>query len=63
MSKLAMLAFVCAAPLPWRLRRLVLQAMCGFVIHKTAHISRFALVLSARLEMGPGSYYWPVHGL
>ena len=59
MSKLAMLAFVCAAPLPWRLRRLALQAMCGFAIHKTAHISRLALVLSARLEMGPGSYIGP----
>jgi acetyltransferase-like isoleucine patch superfamily enzyme len=54
-----MLAFVCAAPLPWRLRRLALQVMCGFAIHKTAHISRLALVLPARLEMGPGSYIGP----
>jgi acetyltransferase-like isoleucine patch superfamily enzyme len=59
MRKLAMVAFVCAAPLPWRLRRLVLQAVCGFAIDKTAYISRFALVLPARLEMGPGSTIGP----
>lgn len=56
MSKLAMLAFAAAAPLPWRLRRMVLKAACGFVIHKTAFISRFALVLPSRLEMGPNSH-------
>jgi acetyltransferase-like isoleucine patch superfamily enzyme len=55
MSKLALFMFVCSAPLPWRLRRLVLQALHGFVIHKTARISAFALVLPRRLEMGPGS--------
>jgi acetyltransferase-like isoleucine patch superfamily enzyme len=59
MSKLAALAYVCAAPLPWRLRRLVLQALCGFVIHKSARISAFALVLPTRLEMGPGSSIGP----
>ena len=32
MSKLAIFAFAVAAPFPWRLRRLILQAMCGFVI-------------------------------
>ncbi len=42
--------------LPWTLRRLVLQAVCGFSIHKTAFISRFALVLPSHLEMGPKSY-------
>jgi hypothetical protein len=56
MSKLAILAFAVAAPFPWRLRRLILQAACGFVIHKTAFISRFALVLPSRLEMGPNSH-------
>lgn len=56
MSKLAMLAFAAAAPLPWRLRRMVLKAACGFVIHKTAFISRFALVMPSRLEMGPNSH-------
>ncbi len=56
MSKLAMLAFAVAAPLPWRLRRMVLKAACGFVIHRTAFISRFALVLPSRLEMGPNSH-------
>jgi acetyltransferase-like isoleucine patch superfamily enzyme len=55
MSKLAIFAFAVAAPFPWRLRRLILQAVCGFVIHKTAFISRFALVSSSRLEMGPNS--------
>ena len=60
MSKLAIFAFAVAAPFPWRLRRLILQAMCGFVIHKTAFISRFALVSSSRLEMEPGSYIGPL---
>jgi acetyltransferase-like isoleucine patch superfamily enzyme len=50
-----MLAYFCAAPLPWRLRRLVLQSLCGFAIHKSAYISRTALVLASRLEMGPES--------
>ena len=59
MSKLAPLACACAAPLPWPLRRLILQAVCGFAIHKTAFISRFALVLPSRLEMGPKSYIGP----
>lgn len=60
MSKLAMVAYVCAALLPWRLRRPVLQVLCGFVIDKTAYISRFALVLPSRLEMGPGSSIGPL---
>ena len=60
MSKLAIFAFAVAAPFPWRLRRLILQAMCGFVIHKTAFISRFALVSSSRLEMGPRSHIGPL---
>jgi acetyltransferase-like isoleucine patch superfamily enzyme len=59
MRKLAIPALVCAAPLPWRLRRLVLQALCGFAIDKRAFISRFALVLASRLEMGPGSSIGP----
>ncbi len=59
MSKLAIFAFAVAAPFPWRLRRLILQTMCGFVIHKTAFISRFALVSSSRLEMGPNSRIGP----
>jgi acetyltransferase-like isoleucine patch superfamily enzyme len=37
----------------------VLQALCGFVIHKSARISAFALVLPTRLEMGPGSSIGP----
>lgn len=60
MSKLAIFAFAVAAPFPWRLRRLILQAMCGFVIHKTAFISRFALLSSSRLEMGPNSRIGPL---
>ena len=55
MRKLAIVAFVFAAPLPWRLRRFVLRALCGYAIHPTAFISRFALVLPSRLEMGPGA--------
>ena len=60
MSKLAIFTFAVAAPFPWRLRRLILQAMCGFVIHKTAFISRYALVSSSCLEMGPRSYIGPL---
>ncbi|MGO8759778.1 MAG: acyltransferase [Terracidiphilus sp.] len=60
MRKLALAAVVCAAPLPWRLRRFVLQALCGYAIDRTAHISRFALVLPSRLEMGPGSMIGPL---
>ena len=56
MSKLAAFAFACSAPLPWTLRRVILQTACGFEIHKTAFISRFALVMSSRLEMGSRSY-------
>jgi acetyltransferase-like isoleucine patch superfamily enzyme len=51
----AVLAYLCATPLPWSLRRLVLQWCCGFSIHKTARISRFSLVLTSKLEMGPHS--------
>jgi acetyltransferase-like isoleucine patch superfamily enzyme len=54
-----MLAFACAAPLPWSLRRVALQAMFRFAIHKTAFISRLALVLPSRLEMGPKAYIGP----
>lgn len=60
MSKLAMLVYVCSALLPWRLRRLVLQSLCGFAVDKTASISRFALVLPSRLEMGPHSAIGPL---
>lgn len=54
-----MIAFAAAVPFPWSVRRLVLQVLCGFKIHKTAHISRFALVMPSRLEMGPMSYIGP----
>jgi acetyltransferase-like isoleucine patch superfamily enzyme len=53
---LKQLAYVAAALLPWRFRRLALRTACGFEIDKTAFISRFALVLPTRLEMGPGSF-------
>jgi acetyltransferase-like isoleucine patch superfamily enzyme len=59
MSKLAMFAIAGAAPFPWSVRRLVLQVLCGFKINKTALISRFALVMPSRLEMGPKSYIGP----
>jgi acetyltransferase-like isoleucine patch superfamily enzyme len=60
MSKLAIFAFAAAAPFPWRLRRLILKAMCGFTIHKTAFISRWALVSCSRLEMEPNSRIGPL---
>ena len=60
MSKLAVLACALAAPFPWGMRRLILKALCGFVIHKTAFISRFALVSAAHLEMGPNSRIGPL---
>ena len=56
MSKLAILISMIAAPLPWRLRRVLLQTICGFKIDKTAYISRFALIASFGLEAGPGVY-------
>jgi acetyltransferase-like isoleucine patch superfamily enzyme len=56
MSKIAIFAFAVAAPFPWSVRRLMLQILCGFKIHKSAFISRFALVLPSRLEMGPKAY-------
>lgn len=56
MNWLAKVAFVCAAPFPWFFRRRILQAFCGFSIDKTAYISRVALILPRRLEMGPNSF-------
>jgi len=41
--------------LPWSIRRLVLQIIYGYAIHKKAYISRFALVLPSKLELGPYS--------
>jgi len=60
MSRLRTIAFVCAALLPWRLRRRALEIACGFEIDKTAFISRLALILPSRLRMGPGSYIGPL---
>lgn len=60
MSKLAPIAVLCLMPLPWKLRRLLLQAIFGYRIHKTAHISRFAMMLPAHLEMGPRSFIGPL---
>jgi acetyltransferase-like isoleucine patch superfamily enzyme len=56
MSKLAVLVSMIAAPLPWFLRRVLLQTLCGFKIDKTAYISRFALIASFGLEAGPNAY-------
>jgi hypothetical protein len=56
MWRLAIFAHLCALPLPWILRRVILQTLCGFKIHKTAYISRFALLMPARLEMAPESH-------
>lgn len=60
MSILATLAMIFALPLPWKLRRQVLGAVCGFKIHKDAFISRFALMMPARLEMGPRAFIGPL---
>ena len=55
MSRLAPVVYFLVLPLPWSLRRLALKTIFGFKIDKTAFISRFALILPTRLEMGPGS--------
>lgn len=59
MSKLAVLVSVLSWPLPWSFRRFFLERVCGFKIHRTAHISRFALVAPFRLEAGPWAYIGP----
>lgn len=59
MSKLALIAAVCVAPLPWRLRRVFFNGILGYKIDKTALISRWSLVLPAHLEMGPRSSVGP----
>lgn len=56
MSKLKLLVFAGTAFLPWSIRRFALQKFCGYRIHKTAFISRFAAVIPTRLEMGPESF-------
>jgi UDP-3-O-[3-hydroxymyristoyl] glucosamine N-acyltransferase len=60
MSKLALVVYIAIAPLPWGMRRLVLRKTLRFAIHKTAFVSRFALILPSRLEMGPGSFIGPL---
>jgi len=60
MTGLKKVAFVCAAPFPWFLRRRILQACCDFAIDKTAYISRLALILPRRLEMGPRAFIGPL---
>lgn len=55
MSKLKLLVSTAVAVLPWGIRRPLLQAFCGYRIHRTAFISRFAAVFPERLEMGPDS--------
>jgi acetyltransferase-like isoleucine patch superfamily enzyme len=55
-----MLVSMIAAPLPWFLRRMLLQTLCGFKIDKTAYISRFALIASFGLEAGPEAYIGPL---
>ena len=59
MTKLKLIGFAIAWPLPWRLRRVVLQLLCGYRIARTAAISRWSLVLPVRLEMGEGSNIGP----
>lgn len=46
-------ALLCA-PLPWVLKRPLLQALLGYRLHPTASIG-FSFVAPVRLEMGPGS--------
>ena len=59
MSKLGLIAAVCVAPLPWRIRRVFFNSILGYKIDKTAMISRWSLVLPAHLEMGPHSRIGP----
>jgi acetyltransferase-like isoleucine patch superfamily enzyme len=54
-SKLKLLISAATALLPWGIRRPLLQTLCGYRIHKTAFISRFAAVFPERLEMGPNA--------
>jgi UDP-3-O-[3-hydroxymyristoyl] glucosamine N-acyltransferase len=56
MSKLKQLIAIAIVPLPWRLRRAVLNTVCGYKIDRTAKISRWALLLPARLEVGAHAY-------
>ena len=59
MRKAALVAFLLSAALPWRRRRALLRVLCGFTIDRTARISRFALLLCSRLEMGARGYIGP----
>ncbi len=40
--------------MPWVLKRLFLQLLCGYKLHKTAHIG-FAYVSAENVVMGPGA--------
>jgi hypothetical protein len=60
MPKLALIASVFAAPLPWSMRRLIFRTVCGFKIDNTAYISRWSLVMPSRLEMGPAARIGPL---
>ena len=55
MSKLKILIYATLSVLPWSLRRRLLCAVFGFKIAPSAFVSRFALLLPSRLEMGPNS--------
>jgi hypothetical protein len=56
MPKLAVIATISAVAFPWQVRRLILCALCGYKIHRSAYISRISLVMPQRLEMGANSY-------
>lgn len=52
MRKLKLIGFVLSWPLPWKLRRIALELLCGYEIASTAQVSRWSLVLPAHLRMG-----------
>jgi hypothetical protein len=56
MSKLKLIVLAAVWPLPWVLRRAVLNAACRYKIDSTAKISRWALLLPAQLELGAHAY-------
>jgi acetyltransferase-like isoleucine patch superfamily enzyme len=56
MRKAALVVFVLSAVLPWSLRRALLRLVCGFTIDRSARISRFALILCRRVELGVHAY-------
>ena len=56
MSRLKLIVMIAAWPLPWTLRRRLLAAVCGYKIAPTAKVSRWALLMPAKLEVGEHAF-------